>query len=207
MTADPGRCWWSLGGGPSIGTAYLDYHDQVWGVPERDERTLFEFLTLEGAQAGLSWATILRKRDGYRAAFADFDPEAVAAFDDADIARCLADPGIVRNRAKVNATVANALARTRGSRRISLVVHGRRRGAERLGAPRRCAGRDRSVTNDEQGVATSRFSLRRSDDLLRLHAGDRDGQRPPPGLLSARRVQGTSLTLWQVQQQSSSYCC
>jgi DNA-3-methyladenine glycosylase I len=110
MTTDPGRCWWALGGGPSIGTAYINYHDQVWGVPQRDERTLFEFLTLEGAQAGLSWATILRKRDGYRAAFADFDLEAVAAFDDADVARCLADPGIVRNRAKVNATVTNARA-------------------------------------------------------------------------------------------------
>jgi DNA-3-methyladenine glycosylase I len=86
------------------------YHDEEWGVPQRDARTLFEFLVLEGAQAGLSWTTILNKRAGYRAAFAGFDPEAVAAFGDADIARCLADPGIVRNRAKVTAAVDNARA-------------------------------------------------------------------------------------------------
>lgn len=104
------RCSWALGGGPSIGTAYLDYHDNVWGVPEHDERTLFEFLILEGAQAGLSWSTILRKMDSYRAAFAGFDPEAVAAFDDDDVARLLADPGIVRNRAKVAAAIGNARA-------------------------------------------------------------------------------------------------
>jgi len=104
------RCPWSLGGGPSIGTAYVDYHDTVWGVPERDNRTLFEFLTLEGAQAGLSWSTILRKFDGYRAAFADFDVEAVAAFTDADVERCMADPGIVRNRGKITSTIGNARA-------------------------------------------------------------------------------------------------
>jgi DNA-3-methyladenine glycosylase I len=79
-------------------------------VPRRDPRVLFEYLVLEGAQAGLSWTTILNKRDGYRAAFADFDPAAVAAFDDSDVARCLADPGIVRNRAKITATVDNARA-------------------------------------------------------------------------------------------------
>jgi DNA-3-methyladenine glycosylase I len=104
------RCSWSLGGGPSIGSAYVDYHDTVWGVPERDPRTLFEFLTLEGAQAGLSWSTILRKIDGYRAAFADFDVEAVAAFGDADVERCMADPGIVRNRGKITSTIGNAQA-------------------------------------------------------------------------------------------------
>jgi DNA-3-methyladenine glycosylase I len=110
VTDDRTRCWWSLSGGPTIGTAYVDYHDQVWGVPERDERTLFEFLTLEGAQAGLSWSTILRKIEGYRAAFADFDIEKVAAFDDDDVERCMADAGIVRNRGKVTSTVGNARA-------------------------------------------------------------------------------------------------
>ena len=79
-------------------------------MPQHDPVRLFEFLVLEGAQAGLSWTTILNKRDGYRAAFAGFDPAAVAAFDDGDIARCLADPGIVRNRAKVAAAVGNARA-------------------------------------------------------------------------------------------------
>jgi DNA-3-methyladenine glycosylase I len=104
------RCSWSLGGGPTIGSAYVDYHDTVWGVPQRDPRTLFEFLILEGAQAGLSWSTILRKIDGYRAAFADFDVERVAAFSDADVERCMADPGIVRNRGKINSAVGNARA-------------------------------------------------------------------------------------------------
>jgi DNA-3-methyladenine glycosylase I len=110
MTGQPVRCDWAHGGGASIGTKYLDYHDEVWGVPERDPRVLFEFLVLEGAQAGLSWATILNKMDGYRAAFAGFDPEAVAAFDDGDIERCMADSGIVRNRAKITAAVGNARA-------------------------------------------------------------------------------------------------
>lgn len=108
--SEPVRCDWALGGGASIGTRYLDYHDEVWGVPERDPRTLFEFLVLEGAQAGLSWSTILNKMDGYRAAFAGFDPAVVAGFDDDDVARLLADPGIVRNRAKVTAAIGNARA-------------------------------------------------------------------------------------------------
>jgi DNA-3-methyladenine glycosylase I len=86
------------------------YHDEEWGVPQRDPHTLFEFLILEGAQAGLSWTTILNKREGYRTAFAGFDATAVAAFDDTDIARLLADPGIVRNRAKVTSAVDNARA-------------------------------------------------------------------------------------------------
>ena len=90
--------------------AYVAYHDTEWGVPEHDPRRLFEFVILEGAQAGLSWSTILNKRAGYRAAFAGFDPAQVAAFDDDDVARCLADPGIVRNRAKVGAAVGNARA-------------------------------------------------------------------------------------------------
>lgn len=107
---DPVRCDWALTGGPSIGTAYLDYHDQVWGVPERDPGVLFEFLILEGAQAGLSWSTILRKLDGYRRAYEGFDPERIAGYGDADVARLLADEGIVRNRAKVAASIRNARA-------------------------------------------------------------------------------------------------
>ncbi|MSP91859.1 MAG: DNA-3-methyladenine glycosylase I [Myxococcales bacterium] len=84
------------------------YHDTQWGVPVHDDRTLFEFLVLESAQAGLSWRTVLHKRAGYRRLFADFDPVAVAAFTAADIERLLLDPAIVRNRAKVNAAVNNA---------------------------------------------------------------------------------------------------
>jgi DNA-3-methyladenine glycosylase I len=104
------RCDWALTGGPNIGDAYLRYHDEVWGVPERDPRVLFEFLILEGAQAGLSWSTILRKLDTYRRAYDGFDPEVVARYGDADVARLLADPGIVRNRAKVAASIRNAQA-------------------------------------------------------------------------------------------------
>lgn len=85
-----------------------EYHDTVWGVPQRDPVRLFEFLTLEGAQAGLSWSTILNKRQGYLDAFDQFDVERIAGYTDADVARCIADPGIVRNRAKVESTIGNA---------------------------------------------------------------------------------------------------
>ncbi len=88
----------------------VQYHDEEWGVPSWDDRHLYEMLVLEGAQAGLSWATILRKREAYRRAFAGFDAARVAAFADADRARLLADAGIVRNRLKVDAAIANARA-------------------------------------------------------------------------------------------------
>lgn len=87
----------------------LAYHDEEWGVPSHDDAHLFEMLTLEGAQAGLSWSTILRKREGYRRAFAGFDPAVVARFTQADVERLLAGPGIVRNRLKVESTVVNAV--------------------------------------------------------------------------------------------------
>jgi len=98
------RCGWVPEGDP----AYLAYHDEEWGVPSRDDRHLFEMLTLEGAQAGLSWSTILRKRDGYKRAFANFDAEKVARFTKRDIDRLLRDAGIVRNRLKVESAVNNA---------------------------------------------------------------------------------------------------
>jgi len=100
----PRRCDWVPEGDP----AYVAYHDVEWGVASRDERQLFEMLTLEGAQAGLSWSTILGKRDGYRRAFADFDAAQVARFDRRRVERLLRDPGIVRNRLKVESTVNNA---------------------------------------------------------------------------------------------------
>ena len=89
---------------------YISYHDQEWGVPVHSDRLLFEFLILEGAQAGLSWSTILKKRENYRLAFGDFDPVKVASYDEEKIARLLNNPGIVRNRLKVNAAVTNARA-------------------------------------------------------------------------------------------------
>jgi len=99
------RCWWC--GDDAL---YRDYHDQEWGVPVHDDRLLFEFLCLEGAQAGLSWLTILRKRDNYRRAFDNFDAEKIARYGDDKIAELLRDSGIVRNRLKVNAFVKNARA-------------------------------------------------------------------------------------------------
>jgi len=97
------RCWWH-GGKPD----YLAYHDDEWGRPVDDDRRLFEKLCLEGFQSGLSWLTILRKRDNFRAAFADFDIEAVARFGDDDVDRLLGDAGIVRHRGKIEATINNA---------------------------------------------------------------------------------------------------
>lgn len=100
------RCGWV----PPDDPRYLAYHDDEWGVPVHDDIHLFEMLTLEGAQAGLSWATILKKRDGYRTAFAGFAPAKIARFTPAKIERLLQDPGIVRNRLKVASTVTNAKA-------------------------------------------------------------------------------------------------
>ncbi len=97
------RCPWA-GTDPE----YIRYHDTEWGVPVRDDRKLFEFLILEGAQAGLSWLTVLKKRGNYRKAFDRFDPEKVARYGDAKMARLLADPGIIRNRQKIAAAVKNA---------------------------------------------------------------------------------------------------
>ena len=98
------RCQWALGGN----ALYVAYHDSEWGVPVHDDRRHFEFLVLESAQAGLSWSTILNKREGYRAAFAEFDPLKVARFTKKRIEKLIANPAIVRNRAKIHATVSNA---------------------------------------------------------------------------------------------------
>ncbi len=97
------RCTWCLGS-----PQYIAYHDNEWGKPVHDDRVFFEFLTLEGAQAGLSWSTILKRRAGYRKAFAGFDPAKVARFTPARVEKLLLDPGIIRNRAKVESTVRNA---------------------------------------------------------------------------------------------------
>ena len=104
MTTTVRRCEWGVWNDP----LYLAYHDEEWGVPSHDDRHLFEMLVLEGAQAGLSWSTILKKREGYRRAFGGFDPEVVARFGRRDVERLLKDPGIVRNRLKVESAVNNA---------------------------------------------------------------------------------------------------
>jgi DNA-3-methyladenine glycosylase I len=105
MSADKPRCDWA-GSDPMM----IAYHDEEWGVPERDSRALWAKLVLDGFQAGLSWRTILTKRDAFRAGFAGFDPERVAQFGETDIARLLADPGIVRSRSKIEAAIGNARA-------------------------------------------------------------------------------------------------
>jgi DNA-3-methyladenine glycosylase I len=105
MPRTKNRCPW-----PGDDPLYITYHDQEWGVPSHDDRHLFEMLVLEGAQAGLSWITILRKRENYRRAFANWNVERIARFGEKDIARLMADAGIVRNRLKILAAVANAKA-------------------------------------------------------------------------------------------------
>ncbi len=102
--SEGGRCGWANPANP----LYVAYHDEEWGVPEYDSRALWEKLVLDGFQAGLAWITILRKREAFRAAFADFDPEIVAKFDDADRERLLADAGIIRSRAKIDAAIGGA---------------------------------------------------------------------------------------------------
>jgi DNA-3-methyladenine glycosylase I len=106
MPPEKTRCPWPGAHQP----LYIAYHDEEWGVPVHDDRTMFEFLILEGAQAGLSWFTILARREGYRRAYAGFDPERVARFGARDTRRLLADPGIIRNRMKVAASIRNACA-------------------------------------------------------------------------------------------------
>jgi DNA-3-methyladenine glycosylase I len=101
-SAEPIRCW------PATDPLYVAYHDEEWGRPVNDERGLYERLCLEGFQSGLSWLTILRKRENFRRAFANFDPDAVARFAESDVKRLLADAGIVRHRGKIEATIANA---------------------------------------------------------------------------------------------------
>jgi DNA-3-methyladenine glycosylase I len=104
VTGEPVRCGWAQG------ERYIRYHDEEWGVPVHDDRTLFEFLILEGAQAGLSWSTILNKRDNYRRAFDEFDPWIVARYDARKRKKLLADSGIVRNKLKIASAVGNAKA-------------------------------------------------------------------------------------------------
>jgi DNA-3-methyladenine glycosylase I len=102
MSADKKRCPWARN------ELEIAYHDHEWGVPQHDDRVLFEFLILEGAQAGLSWSTILAKREAYRRAFSQFDPRRVARYDSGKVNELLADPGIVRNRLKISAAIENA---------------------------------------------------------------------------------------------------
>ena len=162
---------------------YVAYHDREWGVPVHDDRLLFEFIILEGAQAGLSWYTVLRKRESYRAAFDNFEPEIVAEYDDAKVAELLGNPGIIRNRLKVHAAIGNAKGFLDVQKEFGSFD------AYIWGFVRRC--RDSShiarVGRSQQGPSSKRLQIRRVNHLLRAHAGHRHGQRPYSRLLPSAR--------------------
>ncbi len=177
------RCGWV----PSD-PLYIAYHDEEWGVPVHDDRRLFEMLNLEGAQAGLSWITILRRREGYRRAFDGFDAAKIARYQGVKIAELMNDAGIIRNQAKIAATIKNARAflevvEKTGSfdRFLWQFVGVSPRSPLDLpeGRPRR-HGR---VQGDEQGAEAAGLRLRGLHHLLRLHAGGRHGGRPHRDLL------------------------
>ena len=157
------------------------YHDEEWGRPVRDDRALYEKLCLEAFQSGLSWITILRKRENFRAAFAGFEIERVAAFGDDDVARLMADEGIVRNRAKIEAAIANARAAA-GLDLTELLWSFAPAPRPRPRTRGRRPGRHGRVDRDGQGAQEARLPLRRPDDRLRPDAGVRPGRRPHRGM-------------------------
>jgi DNA-3-methyladenine glycosylase I len=177
--SEPVRCGWASG------ELSVRYHDEEWGVPVHDERTLFEFLILEGAQAGLSWNTILNKRNNYRTAFAGFDPGKVARYDRRKVEQLLRNPGIVRNKLKIASAIANAKAflavqKEFGSfdRYIWQFVDGK----PRLNSPKslkQVPARSPDSDANEQRSQATRLQLRRIHHLLRLHAGGGPGKRSP----------------------------
>jgi DNA-3-methyladenine glycosylase I len=185
--AEPSRCQWAAG-------AFLQpYHDEEWGVPVHDDRRHFEFLVLESAQAGLSWITILKRRDGYRQAFCNFDPEAVAELEPADVARLLGDPGIIRNRRKVESAITNARAFLEIRRQFgsfdSYVWCRRPAVGQRLAGRVGDTGRDAAVEGAERGPETAGIQVSGPGCLLRAPAGDRARDGPRDELLSLERAQ------------------
>ena len=178
------RCAWV----PLADPLYVAYHDEEWGVPERDERKLFELLNLEGAQAGLSWSTILHKREGYRAAFAGWDVEAIARFGERDVERLLGDAGIVRHRGKIEAVIGNARATLALDVPLGELLWSFVGGEPRVNAFRTVGeipAQTARVGGDEQGAEAARLPLHRPDHLLRVHAVGRARRRPRAGLLQA----------------------
>jgi DNA-3-methyladenine glycosylase I len=154
------------------------YHDEEWGVPEYDSRALWEKLMLDGFQAGLSWIIILRKRDAFRAAFKNFNPEAVARFGKDDIARLLKDPGIVRSRAKIEATIGGArayLALQNEEHDFSTFILHLEDGRREADSEFRCgAHQDTTFGGDIQGTQEAWFQIRRTGDRLCLDASGRN---------------------------------
>ena len=168
---------------------YVEYHDEEWGVPLHDDTRLFEMLVLEGAQAGLSWLTVLKKREHYRRAFSDFDPRRIARYDARKVVRLLANEKIIRNRLKIEGAVRNA--------RVFLATQDECGTFDHYlwdfvgGKPKQNAWTDlgqipaRTAESDALSNDLKRrgFLVRRFDNLLRLHAGDGNGERPPRRLL------------------------
>ena len=171
------RCGWA-----TADPLYIAYHDREWGTPLHDDRGLFELLILEGAQAGLSWITILRKRESYRAAFDDFAPSKVAGYGKRKLAELLDNPGIIRNRLKTEAAVVNAKAFYRGATAFRQLRHLYLAVRQSHACPKFQTGQGRHskllqrIGCDEQGFEKARLQVRRDDDLLRFYAGDWDGQ-------------------------------
>ena len=173
------RCWWA-----DSAPEYRAYHDREWGFPVADDVRLFEKLSLEGFQAGLSWLTILRKRDNFRRAFAGFDFNVVARFGERDVERMLADASIIRHRGKIEAVINNA------GRAVELVdaegslaafvwrFEPSPPAAARLERGE-VAAQDARVARDRQGPQAPRLAVRRPHHRLRVHAGDGPRQRPP----------------------------
>ena len=174
------RCWW-CGDDP----LYRAYHDDEWGRELRGDDAVFELLSLEGFQAGLSWLTILRKREAFRAAFAGFSIERVAGFDEHDVERLLGDAGIVRHRGKIEATIGNAVAALEIEGGLSELVWS----FAPPPRPRRPAARGEMPAATPESTALSkelrapRLPLRRPDDRVCVHAVGRARRRPPRGLL------------------------
>ena len=157
----------------------IRYHDEEWGVPVHDDRIFFEFLILEGAQAGLSWDTILRKRENYRKAFAGFDAAKVARFDKKKQAKLLLDPGIVRNRLKVSATIDNARAFLQVQKEFGsfdAYIWQFVGGTPMVNRRKTCARQHSGIRRDEQGFEEARLPLCGLDHLLCVHAGNRAGE-------------------------------
>ena len=184
------RCGWAtLRPGPDF-ELYRDYHDQEWGRPLHGAVALFERMSLEAFQSGLSWLIILRKRENFRRAFAGFDIEKVAGYTDADVQRLMADEGIVRNRAKIEATIANARAAADlgSSEDLSELLWSfapppRPRPADASEIPSATS----RIEGHGAGTEAPRIPLRRAHHRLCADAGDRHGRRPHPRLLGAAR--------------------
>jgi hypothetical protein len=180
------RCGW----GTST-PAMLAYHDNEWGVPLHDDRKLFELLVLEGAQAGLSWRTILDRRQAYRDTFHGFDIERVARMRDSELEKVLTTSGVIRNRLKVYSARDNAGGEgNRQLRQLPMGARWRPTDCECLDPDGPGAGADRGLRPDEQGAAQVRLPICGLHHLLRFHAGNRDGERSSPVVLVPEPVAG-----------------